>query len=174
MARANSYSAHNTRVRRRPAPPSHRPLLEQLEARRLLASDVASGLIHHWTFDETSGDVAQDAVGNNDAQLFNWGSTEDKWVQGRVSGALDFSDADNYALTNSGIAKDRYTIAFWLNLQERSGVNPRIIAPQDGSSYILLNNESGEGIGQYFRDGQLHESIRPPNGSLRLVVVETP
>ena len=108
-----------------------------------------------------SGDVAEDIVGGNDANLFNWGAGEDKWVQGRVGGALDFGDADNYALTTSGIAQDRYTIAFWMNLQERSGVNPRIIAPPDGSSYILLNNESGEGIGQYFKANQLHDPNPP-------------
>src|SRR6266568_4579085 len=36
-------------------------LFEPLEQRLLLAGDITTGLVHYWTFDETSGDIAHDS-----------------------------------------------------------------------------------------------------------------
>ena len=47
-------------------------------------ADITTGLAHYWPFDETSGYVAADSVGDNDVTLFNWGQGESRLVPGRV------------------------------------------------------------------------------------------
>jgi len=110
------------------------------------------GLIHRWTFDETTGNTASDIAGDNDIALFNWRNRENKWATGRIGGALDFtSDVDNYGLTNSSITLDQSTISFWLNVAAAEGVNPRIVDAPNGG--VLINNEYNRGIGFYYGNG---------------------
>src|SRR4051794_13808507 len=66
------------------APPFTRLRCEALEPRLALAGDITTGLVHYWTFDETSGDIAHDSVGNADGTLMNWNASEAKWSPGRV------------------------------------------------------------------------------------------
>ena len=75
-----------------------RCVFESLESRALLAADIATGLAHHWKFDETAGDTAADSAGGSNGTLVNWGAAEPKWEPGRVGGALRFSTADNYVI----------------------------------------------------------------------------
>src|SRR5262245_38162185 len=85
--------------RRRPDQARHRLLFrEWLEPRTLLAGDITTGLVHYWTFDETSGDTAHDSVGGSDGTLVNWVPTEPKWEAGRVGGALHFGTSDDYVI----------------------------------------------------------------------------
>jgi len=81
--------------RRRNSRPRRRALFERLESRLPLAADITTGLVHHWTFDETTGDTAQDSAGDADGTLINWNATEPKWEPGRVGGALRFASSDN-------------------------------------------------------------------------------
>src|SRR5438477_11912877 len=52
------------------------------------------GPVHHWAFDETSGNTAHDIAGNADGILLNWDATEPKWVAGKIGGGLQFSSND--------------------------------------------------------------------------------
>jgi len=116
--------------------------------------NVVTGLVHHWTFDEVSGDLAADSVSGNDATLENWGPAESKWVAGPVGGALDFGDADNYAVTAVPIGFDQYTIAFWLRVTAVAGINPRVVGPADGlHHWIVIGNENSRGVGFYYNHG---------------------
>ncbi len=116
-------------------------------------SDTAAGLINRWRFDETSGNRAADDVGGNDGTLFNWGVTETKWVDGRLGGALDFGDRNNYIRTESVTVLDHYTFAFWLRLDTTPELNPRIISPV-GDEWVEQSSEFGRGIGFYYNHGQ--------------------
>ncbi len=122
--------------------------------------DIGSNLAHHWKFDETSGNEARDSVGGNHARLVNWDVSESKWVPGRIGGALDFADVDNYVATGTAIEQDRYSITFWLNTQQRVGINPRIAGPPDGPG-IVINNETSEGVGLYSKASNLHDPVPP-------------
>lgn len=126
------------------------------------SADVLTGLIHHWKFDETSGDIAFDSVGNNDGSLNNWGATEAKWRGGVRGGALDFGDLDNYVVTDLPISLDQYTISFWLNVNRRDGLNPRIVGPIDGlHHWIVIGNEDDLGVGFYYDHGRV--LVQDPN-----------
>ncbi|MFO0898484.1 MAG: Ig-like domain-containing protein [Pirellulales bacterium] len=102
--------------------------------------NVENGLIHHWTFDETSGNVAHDSVSDNDATLFGYGPSDDPWVAGKKGGALAYVNANNAAISLHGDTFSQYTFSFWL---ERTGAihNPRILAP------IVVYGEAGQGVG---------------------------
>jgi len=115
-------------------------------------NDVRFGMVNEWKFDEASGNTAFDSVGDNNATLFQWTAGQDKWVPGKVGGALDFNNATHYARTDAGIALDQYTISFWLRLDAFTGVTPRIAGPT-GSHWLLVNNESARGVGFYFDGG---------------------
>lgn len=111
-------------------------------------ADTTTGLIHHWKFDETDGNFAFDAVGGNTALLGGFAIDDPKWSIGKVGGALRFSKATNYALTVSPIIQNQYTISFWSQLKVRSGVNPRLVTPQE-SGWVGAKFESNQGIGAY-------------------------
>jgi len=111
-------------------------------------ADINVGLIHHWKFDETEGNFAFDAVGGNTALLGGFAPDDPKWSIGKVGGALRFSKATNYALTVEPINHNQYTISFWSQLKVRSGVNPRLITPQE-SGWVGAKFESNQGIGAY-------------------------
>ena len=112
------------------------------------------GLVHHYTFDETSGDIATDIVDANNGTLFNWAGDETKWVPGRVGGALRFNGGDDYVLTDKAIDFTQYTIAFWLNVREKADGNPRVVTPIGGKDgWVLINNEYGRGVGFYYNNG---------------------
>jgi hypothetical protein len=98
---------------------------EGLEPRTLLAGDITTGLVHHWTFDETSGDIAADSAGDSDGTLVNWSPTEPKWDTGRVGGALRFSTADNYVIAQPPAMSGSYAVSFWLNAADRSAIGKR-------------------------------------------------
>jgi len=101
---------------------------------------LEEGLVHHWTFDETSGNVAHDSVSDNDANLFGYGPTDDPWVAGKQGGALAYVNPNNAAITLHGDVFSQYTFSFWL---QRTGSvhNPRIIPP------VTTYGEIGQGIG---------------------------
>ena len=116
----------------------------------LARGDIERGLLHHWKMDETSGLIAVDSIGGNNAALVNFSPSEPRWSPGKLSGALDFGDAsnvDNYAITSLPIVSSNYTIAFWLNAgsvnpDAPSNLNPRLVTPTDGyNGWVLLNNE---------------------------------
>jgi hypothetical protein len=115
----------------------------------LLAGDILAGLVHHWTFDETSGDVANDSAGTSNGTLINWSSAEPKWEPGRVGGALRFETPDNYVIAQPPAMNGSYAVSFWLNVKDRSGTNPRIFNAREGNE-IVVNNDSSRSVGYYY------------------------
>ena len=78
-----------------------------------LATGTSADLIAHWQFDETSGNVAQDASGNgNNGTL----KGDPQWVTGRIGGAIQLDGVDDYVDVGSvGISgMDQRTIAGWV------------------------------------------------------------
>lgn len=125
-------------------------------------ADITSGLLYHWPLDEISGVIAADVVSGNSGTLANWGMSEDRWVTGKVGGALDFGDIDNYVITDSPISLDQYTISFWLKVKAEEGTNPRIIGPSDGlHHWVVIGNEDNLGVGFYYDHGAV--LVQDPN-----------
>src|SRR4029453_8097395 len=89
---------------------------ESLEPRMLLAGDITTGLVHYWTFDETTGDTAHDSAGGSDGTLVNWSPAEPKWEPGRVGGALQFGTTDNYVIAQPQAMTGSYAVSFWVNV----------------------------------------------------------
>lgn len=106
-------------------------------------SDVSLGLIHRWTFDETSGDIAHDVVGGNDGVLLNWAPTEERWLPGKVGGALAWLDDADVVSTPQGDDLQQYTFSFWSYSTGLTLDNPRVITP------VAAYTEAGLGIGSY-------------------------
>ncbi|MCH8048210.1 MAG: tandem-95 repeat protein, partial [Planctomycetes bacterium] len=121
----------------------------------------SDGLVHHWTFDETSGDVLSDSAGELNGSLVNWGASEETWVEGVVGGALDMGDADNHVLLDGSIGSgDTYTISVWSRLDQTGALNPRILG------WLLQNTEIAGGVGIYFKyqSGQAYSPSDPVVG----------
>jgi ELWxxDGT repeat protein len=126
-----------------------RLLAEPLEPRLSPAGDITTGLVHYWSFDETTGDVAQDSVGGADGALQGWTADENKWVPGRVGGALEFDTPDNAVLAAPAAMSGSYAVSFWIDVFDRSGTNPRILTARNGNE-IVLNNDSNKSVGYYY------------------------
>jgi len=80
-----------------------------------MAGSVSAELILHWSFDEGSGNTANDRSGNGHDGVFEGNPT---WVAGKVGGALDFAgagervvDADAGDYLNG---LDAVTVAIWI------------------------------------------------------------
>ncbi|MDJ0926913.1 MAG: DNRLRE domain-containing protein [Gammaproteobacteria bacterium] len=103
------------------------------------------GPIAHWMFDETSGTIADDAIGNNDGTLIDG----PVWAQGIKDGGLRFDgvddrvDAGTFDVTGSGI-----TMVGWFNADVISTSDPRIISKANstavqGARWQLSTSNSG-------------------------------
>jgi serine/threonine protein kinase/uncharacterized coiled-coil protein SlyX len=127
------------------------------------SENLTRGLVHHWKFDEQAGDLAIDSIGDNNATLVNWSHDETKWTEGRVGGALNFGDGNDYAKTTTSISHKKYTIAFWSNMTGVTGINPRLINPLD-STWIQYGHDKGidrQGIGfSWYTEGA--NAPKPP------------
>jgi hypothetical protein len=86
---------------------------------KCFAEEATNGLVAWWKFDEGSGTVAHDSVGDNDGTIY--GAT---WTGGKINGALSFDGVDDYidvgdeSSLNFG-ATDSFSIAVWV----KSGTN---------------------------------------------------
>ena len=67
-------------------------------------ADISTGLIDYWPLNETSGNIAHDVVGGNNATLSGFPSNQPTWVPGGCAGSLNFFAASNYVITNSPIS----------------------------------------------------------------------
>lgn len=136
--------------------------VQTLETRMLMAADVTADLVHHWKFDESSGDVAADSVGTNHGSLIGWEAGENKFVKGRFGNAIDIDGANNLVQTSQTIVQDVYTFTFWIYRQGQGGLNPRLItAPAASAGGIIVNNERNEGVG-FYSDGRNDQDPVPP------------
>lgn len=81
-------------------------------------------LIAHWSFDETSGLVADDSVGIADGFLDGFDGSDTYWVNGVIRGALEFNGIDE-SVRIVGIPNclfcEEITISAWIRLDTLSG-----------------------------------------------------
>ena len=94
--------------------------------------DPDEGLVAYWSFDEGTGSVAYDAVGNQDGQFVG----SPTWISpGKVgAGALDV-DVSNYVNCGTGVttAPDM-TVAFWMNTPSQGYMRPMAVSAGDYST----------------------------------------
>ena len=80
----------------------------------LEARSINDGLVLHLPFDEGSGTIAHDALGNHDAQLHN----HTQWASGYLRQAVQFDGSDDYISLGDeqlGLDEvDEFTITFWI------------------------------------------------------------
>jgi concanavalin A-like lectin/glucanase superfamily protein len=134
------------------------PLLLALGVATSARADITTGLVDYWQFNETSGTTAVDSAGSNNV-LLSGGTT---FAPGRSGNSLNFTSASNYAVTTSAISYEQYTIDFWMKVNAFTGLNPRMVGPRDGNqTWIVLNNETNEGVGFYYNHGA--NTIQDPN-----------
>ena len=118
--------------------------------------DLDAALVHHWKFDETSGEISADSRGKNAFLLGHEGKGIPNKVPGKLGNALEFTPPDQLATSEAAISLPQLTIVFWLLVQEEKGINPRLVHP-----FIALNYETRRGIGVL---GEVVEPTRPTVG----------
>ncbi len=137
----------------------------------MLSNDIVSGLVGHWNFDESGGNIAYDTSGNlNNGTLVN-GPIRQTGVNCQVGGCLSFNGSNNFITTNSSTADfgtSNFSISTWINASSLSGVHiiigkrvypPGYIIYTNGSSLILQVNDSNANsytIGNYTYVGTWH------------------
>lgn len=96
-------------------------------AARCYPAEIA-GMVSRWRFDEGSGDIAYDSVGDNHGTIYGT-----QWTAGKLGGALSFNGRDDYvSLSSNGVITTEFTISAWANQQGLAGgsLNTNIIFSQ--------------------------------------------
>jgi len=109
-----------------------------LDVATIAPNNLASGLVAHWTFDDTAGSTAQDSSGNGrDASVFGpgWG-----WTNGHFYGGLQLSGADQVTTGGFGFPSPtaNYSVSAWLYVAT-TDLEPPVAA--------LISNEVPWGVG---------------------------
>ncbi len=107
------------------------------------ANAADPSLVGWWRLDEGSGTIAHDSSGNGNDGTFNG---DPQWVEGHLGGALEFDGAGDYLDCGSDPSLDltKWTIAFWLNLNENKNYNGYIIKGVDiAENYEVLTYGAG-------------------------------
>ena len=110
-----------------------------LDVATIAPTNLANGLVAHWTFDETAGATAHDSSGNGrDGSVFGPGWS---WTTGHFAGALQLS-GDDQVTVGGGFgfpaATANYTVAAWLYVAS-TDAEPPVAA--------VLSNEIPWGVG---------------------------
>jgi len=106
----------------------------------------AENLVGLWTFDEGSGDTANDASGNNNHGKLN-GDT--KWVNGQFGTALQFDgDMDYVEVLHDETLNivDELSIVVWVKFEQIPGRENVLLdkGPKDGNSQYYLGYQPAE------------------------------
>jgi hypothetical protein len=109
-----------------------------------------TGLAHHYRFDDGSGTTAVDSVGGINATLQNFGGGNAQWTSGIFGGALNFTNASSYALTNSAISTDAFSVSFWVRLNAHPNSNASVILTPQGDNWIFYDQGHGVGLDSVF------------------------
>ncbi len=88
-------------------------------ASRVSAQTYPEGMIGYWKFDEGSGTIAYDSVGDNHGILLNGSS----WTTGQVGGALSFDGIDDYVDCgdSSNLYLNSFTVMAWVKSNTEIG-----------------------------------------------------
>jgi hypothetical protein len=119
---------------------------------------LATGLVAHWTFDETAGATAHDSSGNlRDGAIFTTDTFGGwSWTYGQFGGGLRFTGSDQVTVGSPPFpqATASYSVAAWLRV-EFGDIEPPVAA--------ILSTESG------FGGWSLNISPPPPGSPNRAV-----
>ena len=121
----------------------------------VLTSAVRADLVAYWRLDEGSGTTANDSSGNGNDGTFNG---DPQWVVGYYGGAIEFGGAGDFLDCGSDPSLDltKWTIAFWLKLNENKDFNAYIVKGLDVTeNYEVLT----------YGDGHFHLPIGHADGS---------
>ncbi len=107
-----------------------------------LCGTASAGLVGHWTFDETTGAVADDSSGqNNDGTVVG----NAKWVPGKLGGALEF-DGNTYVDCGNNPSlnvRDQISISFWFKVEMFQNGWEAFLAKGDGAYRVSRSAETG-------------------------------
>ena len=110
-------------------PPAWQEALGRLRGEAFAAPTLETGLVAHWSFDDTTRDVASDSSGNGNTALLLGFSRSDR-KPGRRGKALRYDPSRKAAVTvhnRDGIGpRDEITVAAWVKPAEWNG-NRRIL-----------------------------------------------
>ncbi len=120
-----------------------------------LTGTTKAELVGWWRFDEGAGTTAADSSGNgNDGTL----NGDPQWVVGYFDSALEFDGSDGYVDCGNDPSLDltKWTITFWLKLNENKDYNAFIVKGLDAAeNYEVLT----------YGDGHFHFPILFTDGS---------
>ncbi|MHC4069009.1 MAG: LamG-like jellyroll fold domain-containing protein, partial [Planctomycetota bacterium] len=129
---------------------------------------VVVGPVSLWRFDEGSGEIAYDSVGDNDGNLING----PVWTTGIIGEAIEFDGVDDYvSLSQNAITETEFTLAVWANHYGQGGGSGNIntvFSQRDGDtgnnkSAVVLKTEDGD------VSPTARAIIRSSNGSVQLL-----
>jgi len=121
----------------------------------VLTSVVRADLVAYWRLDEGSGTTANDSSGHGNHGTFNG---DPQWVEGYYGRAIEFDGAGDFLDCGSDPSLDltKWTIAFWLRLNENKSYNAYIVKGLDVTeNYEVLT----------YGDGHFHLPIGHADGS---------
>jgi len=107
-------------------------------------ADADPNLVGWWKFDEGTGTTAYDSSGNGNDGTFNG---DPQWVVGYFGGALEFDGSDDWLDCGSDPSLDltKWTITFWLNINENKDYSGFIIKGLDAAeNYEVLGYADGK------------------------------
>jgi PKD repeat protein len=126
----------------------YRELGPRAEQDLSICSTSSQGIFHHWTLDETSGNIAYDSVGGNHGSII--GATINQ--TGKVGTSYWFDGSDDYVQINDNdtldfpLGKD-FGIFAWINTTSN---NCRILSkrqvPGDATGYVMLIQSGKFGV----------------------------
>lgn len=117
-----------------------RPLTPEEIMSLFNGDEVSDGLVLNWALDETSGETAEDASGNDHhGQVTAIEATlVEDWTNGRVEGALDFAKTAHVATSGFDEITDT-TWSIWVNLHSEPSFSAAMSAtfPGAGAGHSL-------------------------------------
>jgi hypothetical protein len=94
-------------------------------------ADGSSGMVCHWKFDEGSGTIAYDSVGDNHGTIYGG-----QWTTGQLDGALDFDGQDDYVEVPGLTNPVNMTYALWVKADGFHGYWNTLIEFENDNPYF--------------------------------------
>ena len=123
-----------------------------------VAPVTLSGLTNEYSFDAGSGTLAVDSIGGDNAQLVNFAAGNSQWITGIYGGAVNFTNANSYIVTNSPIPANNFSVSFWVRLDANANSNSTDLLTPEGDNWIGYDQGHGIGI------RSVYDSVPPLQG----------
>lgn len=97
------------------------PVMAQTIATPISTVDIQSGLVAHWQFNENTGNMTRDSIGNSSGELTNG----PLWTQGKIGGGLAFDGIDDAVrITSSSQVNNvqAFTFTAWIYPTKNGGI----------------------------------------------------